>query len=144
VYGSNMGLEHVIPELIKKILLANKHDKIVNIQGSGNETRAFCYIDDAIDQMILASNDVSDNAAIYNIGTQNEISIYALATMIANIMNIDIKVVGSVNKPMGGTNRRCPDMTKIKNLGYLKDHNLDDGLKTTVEWYKDYYLNINE
>lgn len=140
IYGPNMGTDHVIPQIIKKILLPDNpkyqdNKLIINIQGSGKETRAFCYIDDAVDQMILAKN----YNEIYNIGMQDEITIEQLINMIAEILSVKIRII-SGEKQNGGTNRRCPDMTKMKNIGYTSNHKLYDGLKKTIEWYKNYYL----
>ena len=52
-----MGYEHVIPQLIERISLLSKGftKKNINlkIQGNGKETRSFCYIDDAVEQIFL-------------------------------------------------------------------------------------------
>ena len=52
-----MGWEHVIPELLVKLGKStngfkNKKTKI-EIQGTGEETRAFCYVDSAVEQIVL-------------------------------------------------------------------------------------------
>lgn len=150
VYGPNMGTEHVIPELIKKIIsplnpsYVNKK-LVVNIQGSGHETRAFCYIDDAIDEMLLAGlTDNESNSNIYNIGIENEISITELAYTIAKILDIEIMVTPTEAKPNGSSNRRCPSMKKLTELGYKQTNSLYDGLTKTIEWYKKFYEGRNE
>jgi UDP-glucose 4-epimerase len=146
VYGPNMGTEHVIPELIKKILFQkNKKfvgDKlIVNIQGSASDTRAFCYVGDAANEMVLASNDNSEKASpIYNIGMQEEINISDLTYLIADILNVEIIVNALDDRPIGGPKRRCPSMEKLSKLGFVKEYSLHDGLVKTVDWYKNYYL----
>jgi len=145
VYGPNMGFEHVIPEIIKKILMPTNPEYIddklvVNIQGSGLETRAFCYIDDAVNQMIMANNSIS---ATYNIGIQDEISIENLVYMIASILDIKITIKTGIN-PMGGANRRCPSMEKLNNLGFKQQYSLLDGLTKTINWYKEHYKGSHE
>ena len=145
VYGPNMGLEHVIPQLIKKILVPSHFEYddgklIVNIQGDGSETRAFCFIDDAVDEIILASNAYSNETApIYNIGVEKETSVLELTKMIADILNIKIQIK-SGEKSAGSSNRRCPSMSKMNVLGYKPNHTLLSGLEKTVDWYKKYYL----
>ena len=51
-----MGEEHVIPEILKKIFISSdkfqKKECKINIQGNGLQTRAFCYVDDAVEQYI--------------------------------------------------------------------------------------------
>ena len=145
IFGKNMGEEHVIPELIKKIYFASKYftenSCTIEIQGSGSQTRAFCYIDDAIDQIFyLIENGKNNN--VYNVGINNEIKILDLAKKIASILKIDINFKITEDK-IGSASRRCPDINKIINLGYDLKNNFDNGLTYTVEWYKRYYLNKN-
>ena len=57
IYGPDMGWEHVIPEFVirmKKLCERYSEDPLeFQIQGTGNETRAFCYIDDFIDGLMI-------------------------------------------------------------------------------------------
>ena len=131
IYGKNMGQEHVIPQIVKKIL--DSKDGTINIQGNGTETRSFCYIDDAIDGMILGSTSKTKN--IFNIGTTYEISILKLVNKIANILQRNI-IIKTTPIQEGSPKRRCPDITRLQKLGYNPKIDLDDGLKLTVEWYK--------
>ena len=134
VYGPNMGNEHVIPELIKKIKVASKNrNKECAIQGSGRETRSFIYIDDfteAFSKVLLTKN----KDIIFNIGNNEEISILNLAKKISQQMNIKLKFIKS-DLRLGGTPRRCPQIKKIKKLGYKQQINLDYGLSKTINWY---------
>ena len=142
VYGANMGWEHVIPNFITKIFknsLNNDNSTIdLEIQGNGDETRAFIYIDDFIDGL-LKVYDKGKNLNIYNIGTQNEISIRDLAKKIANHFQKELKIIpGKIQE--GSTKRRCPDISKICNLGFKENYTIEEGLKLTTEWYS---KNIN-
>ncbi len=147
IFGENMGYEHVIPELVKKIFKASnglKRKKIsLIVQGTGNETRSFCYINEAIDQILyLYKNGKSNN--IYNVGNSDEIKIKALLNLIAEIVDIKLKIKpGKIRK--GSTLRRCPDLKKINNLGYITPNKIyKTGLKSTVEWYiNDYKKTLN-
>ena len=142
IFGQQMGFEHVIPDLIKKIYLASSEFKKKNcslkIQGSGNETRSFCFIDDAVTQIINISLK-GKNKEIYNIGQKNEISIKKLINDISKILKIKIKInVGKLLQ--GSVKRRCPDIQKITKLGKF-NNTYYKGLEKTVIWYKKYYLN---
>lgn len=138
VYGPDMGWEHVIPQLtlrIKKITENNKNKGIIKlpIQGTGKETRAYIYIDDFTDG-ILKVLEKGKHLEIYNIGTMQEITIKKLAEDIGRCFNVGIKIVpGRLNE--GSTLRRCPDITKIKRLGFKQKTSLKKGLQMTVEWY---------
>ena len=132
VYGPNMGNEHVIPEFINRFKkLGNKR---FNILGTGEETRSFIYIDDFIDAFDLILKK-GKHLNIYNIGTEEKIKINLLAHIISKFFNKKI----SINKKKiakGSTKNRCPDITKIKKLGFKKKHKLKSGLLKTIEWYK--------
>ena len=132
VYGPNMGNEHVIPEITNKILKLKKGK--LNIQGSGNETRSFIYIDDFVNSFkILLKRGKHKN--IYNIGNKEEVTINNIVELISNILNKKIIIKkGQLKK--GGTPRRCPNVEKIKKIGYKQKYSLDKGLYETVRWYK--------
>jgi len=137
VYGPNMGWEHVVPNFITKIFnnsLNNNSSEIkLDIQGKGDETRAFIYIDDFIDGL-LKVYDKGENLNVYNIGTTNEISIIDLANKIAKYFEKKIKIIpGKIQK--GSTKRRCPNINKISNLGFSPKYTIEEGIKLTADWY---------
>ena len=136
VYGPDMGFEHVIPELIFKIFKNSKNKKKVNlkIKGSGDETRAFNYIDDFVDGFMIMLKK-GKHLNIYNIGSDEEISIKNLVKNISKISKIKINIQNSVIAK-GGTLRRCPDITKLKKLGYKPKIKIKNGLIPMINWYK--------
>ena len=135
VYGPNMGKEHVIPELIKKILNAKKKGlKILKIQGKGDETRTFNYIDDFIEGIdILITK--GKGFGTYNIGDKNEISIKNLTKKLMKLLDVKLQIRPDILKK-GSTKRRKPNIKKISKLGYVPKVNLIEGLKDTIKWYK--------
>ena len=142
VYGPNMGNEHVIPQFINSIIpqLQNK-EIILEIQGSGEETRSFIYIDDFIESFdLIFSKGLDQN--IYNIGTQDEVSINFLVELLSKIINKKITIKNrDINK--GSTTRRCPEISKIKSLGFESKINLEEGINKTFKWYiKEYEKKI--
>lgn len=147
IFGPAMGFEHVIPHIVKKIFDASdslkKNEAAIQIQGSGKETRSFCYIDDAVEGILLVGERGADRE-IYHLGTNEEISIHFLIKKIASLLRVELNIeTGPLQK--GGTPRRCPDIQKLVNLGYHPNIDLDEGLKNTVEWYKNYFLkNVKE
>jgi UDP-glucose 4-epimerase len=127
----------VLPQLVEKMLRAPKNTDgsiDITIQGDGSETRSFCYIDDCIDGMILASQTDEPNA-IFNVGVSEETSIIDLTNKIASILGLKLNIITSP-KTNGSPMRRCPDITKIGSLGYRPKVSLSDGLRKTVEWYR--------
>ena len=136
VYGPDMGNEHVIPELVAKLraLLDTPDDPIrLQIQGSGEETRAFVYVDDFIEGLMTAL-ERGEHLGIYHVGTQDEVSIKDLAERIGRCLGRQIQVVpGEIQR--GSPRRRCPDISKVSALGYRPRVSLDDGLARAVAWY---------
>lgn len=131
VYGPDMGWEHVIPQFILR--MKNSSSVEFHIQGSGRETRAFVYIDDFTDGLELVI-DKGEHLGIYHIGTDEEVSIIEVAKKIGEIFGKKVKVIpGKLQK--GGTLRRCPDISKLRRLGYEPKVSLDEGLKPTTSWY---------
>ena len=131
VYGPNMGYNHVIPEIIMKLIKAKKN---LVIQGSGNHTRSFCYIDDFVRGFnILLKKGRNKN--IYNIGTQDEIKIIKLIKKLLKISNKKL-IIKKTKEKLGNPSKRCPDISKIRKLGFNPAINLDIGLEKTFEWYK--------
>ena len=143
VYGPGMGFEHVVPEIIKKIFLASnkfkKKETSIVINGTGSETRSFCYIDDAVRSIILLAKKGRDKS-IYNVGNNDETKILDIIKKISTILNISVKIIKSKSL-LGSAKRRNPDIKKILNLGYVKEFELNEGLIQTVKWYKNFFLN---
>ena len=127
-----MGYSHVIPELINKFKGKDRKVKIY----SPTHKRAFCYVDDAINQMVkLAFNKQANNFA-FNIGNnEEEIKIIDLANKIKTLVKSEKKIIKGNNTP-GSPIRRVPDMRKTKRLiKKYKFINLDQGLKNYINWF---------
>lgn len=135
VYGPDMGNDHVIPEIVNKLLNLKKGK--LKIQGSGKETRSFIYIEDFVQSIkLIIKNGKHKN--IYNIGNNDEISILNLVRKITKMLDKK-NLISPGNLQVGGTVRRCPNINKIKKIGYKKQFNLNQGLKNTIYWYKNNY-----
>lgn len=146
IFGPRMGFDHVIPELMKKLYFATrgwkKKECEIEIQGTGEESRAFCFVDDAVDQIMLIF-EKGKSGEIYHIGIDEERSIRQLINDMSLLLNIQIKIIPG-ELPVGGTSRRCPSINKVCSLEYIKKNNYAEGLKKTVEWYKNYFKQTGE
>lgn len=140
VYGPDMGHEHVIPEFVRRLVESGARSGSVElpIQGDGSETRAFCYIDDAARGALIAGTR-GEAGGLYHLGTDDEVSIGDLASRVGVAMGLDVRPRASVARLAGSTPRRCPDITRLRALGYEPRVGLDDGLAPTVEWYRAHY-----
>jgi nucleoside-diphosphate-sugar epimerase len=137
VYGPDMGFDHVIPQFalrLKRTLDTHASGTLAfPIQGSGEETRSFCHVDDLV-QGVMVMREKGEHLNIYHIGTTEEITIAELATRIATLAGRQIELIHRP-APEGGTERRCPDIGKLEKLGYRPRVTLAQGLPPTVDWY---------
>ena len=139
LYGprDNFHLEssHVIPALIKKMVHAKLHDeeKIV-VWGTGQATREFLYVDDAVDGIILATERYNKPEPV-NLGSGIEISIKDLVALIAKFVGFKGSIQWDRSKP-DGQPRRCLDVSKARSeFGFNAQTDIMEGLKKTIEWY---------
>jgi nucleoside-diphosphate-sugar epimerase len=137
VYGPDMGFEHVIPQFALR-LHANAARQPTGrlrfeMQGTGDETRSFCFIDDLIDG-IMVMREKGEHLGIYHVGTMEEVTIADLARRIARAGGREIEPIAGP-PAAGGTLKRCPDISKLARLGYKPRVPLDEGLKPTLDWY---------
>ncbi len=139
VYGADMGFEHVVPQFALRMsgLKDVPADPLpFPIQGDGRQTRSFVYIDDFTDGVVLAMNG-GDHLGIYHVGTLEEVTMIELAEKVGQCFGRRIQVVPG-KLPEGGTNRRCPDITKISKLGYAPKFTLDEALPQVTRWYEEH------
>jgi nucleoside-diphosphate-sugar epimerase len=140
VYGPDMGFDHVIPQFALRLKrTADTHAGGVlpfPIQGSGEETRSFCHVDDLV-QGVMIMREKGEHLNIYHIGTTEEVSIADLARRMAAIAGREIALRPSAVLA-GSTPRRCPDVSKLAALGYAPYVPLDAGLPPTLKWYWDH------
>lgn len=137
-YGPDMGEEHVIPQLIRRLKENGRGQAGVirlPIQGTGEETRAFVYVDDLVNGVLRLLTD-GEHLNIYHVGTDEEISIKDLVHKLAAAMGRTASVEPGPLQP-GGTLRRCPSIGKLLALGYKPQVSLEEGLRLTARWYMD-------
>jgi nucleoside-diphosphate-sugar epimerase len=144
IYGPDMGHEHVIPELVARIGEASdgftRTSIELTIQGDGSDTRAFCFVTDGARGARIAG-ERGGAGEIYHLGTEEEVTILQLVEMIAATLDIAITVVPGPRRE-GGTPRRCPDISKLRGLGYEPEIDLMAGLERTIPWYVDHVRRV--
>ncbi len=136
VYGPGMQETdyRVLPNFASRI----KSNKPLNIYGSGNQTRTFCYITDAmVGFMLVALRGVPGET--YNIGNPTpEVSMVDLVTTIEKVLKRPVahnRIEYPDSYPADEPNRRCPDIRKAKlQLGYSAEVDLKEGLRRFLAW----------
>ncbi len=135
VYGPRMGFKHVIPHLVQRFL-ENENPFLVY---GHDQTRAFCYIDDAVEGTVMAMEHEKSNGEIFHIGTMEEITIEELIRFAGDYFKYSGTYENAPTYP-GSVARRCPDITKARTqLGFEPKVGWKDGLEQTLKWYKDFF-----
>jgi len=134
-YGENENLDpkwsHVIPSLIRKAI--NYPTEEFTLFGDGGQQRAFLYVEDCVDGLVLSMEKI-ENAIPINLGSEEVISVKDLAHKIIGLSTKNIDIKSDPSRPQG-TRRYCADTTKMKEvLGWSPVVCLDEGLKRTYEW----------
>ena len=124
IYGPGQK-DHFISEFVERVKQGEYYIK-------GNDTRSFCYVDDAVSMTHNLVTNVNDR--IVNVGKQEESSIEDVAKCIMDVMGIDPTLLEIRDGPVGSAKRRCPDTKQLRALtGFEKYTSLQDGMKNTVE-----------
>ena len=131
-YGPRLDPDdgRVVSTIITQAIV--NHD--LTIHGDGSQTRSFCYVDDLI-RGIIALADSSEVGPI-NLGNNIEITVSKLAEMVLKICGSKSKVVFT-QAMEDDPQQRCPDLAQAKDkLGWEPQVSVEDGLKKTIEWFK--------
>lgn len=131
VYGPRMGTDHVIPELSLRALERPDPFPVYGI----SQSRAFCYVDDAVEAMQRLMRTDAAVGQIVNIGTDTETGIGDLARLVLRIAGHDAELVALPPAP-DSVDRRCPDITRLRALtGFTPRVPLEEGVRRTFDWY---------
>ena len=142
LYGPNDNFDletsHVLPALLRKFHEAKiNNTPSVTLWGTGSAKREFLYVDDLADACLFLMN-TYDNSEIVNIGTGEECSIKELAEQIRSIIGYEGTIDWDTSKP-DGTPRKLLNVNKLHALGWHHQISLEEGLKTTYEWYRTHH-----
>ena len=135
--GDNFDLEnsHVLPALIRKFDDAKSSGAAsVKLWGSGTPRREFLHADDLGRACVYLLENYNDEVAI-NIGVGEDVSIKELAELIKEIVGFTGTIEWDSSKP-DGTPRKLLDVSRITALGWKAQISLEDGIRSTYEWYK--------
>lgn len=137
VYGPDMGFEHVVPELALRADEAVKAQPSgpvrLPIQGDGRQTRAFIHVDDFTDGLLRVI-ERAPHLSITHIGNPEELSIAEVGRRIVGCFGREADLVFGAS-PAGQTSRRCPDIAKLRALGFAPRIPFAQGIAPVVDWY---------
>lgn len=138
LYGPNdnfdLASSHVLPALIRKFHDAKTAgDPRVEIWGTGSPMREFLHVDDLADACVFLMENYSDDMHI-NVGTGIDLSIRDLAQKIRDVVYPDAILHFDTSKP-DGTPRKVLDVSRLRDLGWSPNYDLDRGIRSTYEWF---------
>jgi UDP-glucuronate decarboxylase len=138
-YGPRMH-EHD-GRVVSNFIIQALNGEPITIYGSGQQTRAFCYVDDLIDGTIsLMKTDVDVTGPI-NIGNPAEFTMIELAQMITKLTNSSSQIK-YLPLPQDDPTQRQPDITLARNtLGWEPKKHLEEGLKKTIAYFEQHLRN---
>jgi dTDP-glucose 4,6-dehydratase/UDP-glucose 4-epimerase len=140
VYGPNMGREHVIPTFalrMRELAVKTPTGPVpFPIQGTGKETRAFLHVEDCAEAVAILI-ERGAHLGIYHVGSEEERTIEQVAHAVAKVYGREISIVTGP-EPAGATDRRCPDISRLRALGFAVKVPFETGLAATVAWYRDH------
>jgi GDP-L-fucose synthase len=140
LYGpfDNFDLEtsHVMPALIAKAHRAKlARAETLPLWGSGTPRREFLHVDDLADACLFLLERYSGEGPV-NVGVGQDVTINELAALVARTVGWHGRFVNELDKP-DGTPRKLVDVAKITALGWKATIPLEDGLRSTYQWYRD-------
>src|SRR3989344_5400984 len=131
-YGPRSGYGHVIPGTLEKIQAKTDPFPLPGF----DETRSFCYIDDAVEAMQVVMESRTTDNGTYHIGNPHEITMEKLVNEVFAAAHWQPSVIEKKESPPGSVKRRLPDVSKIKkDTGWEAKTSLTEGLQKTVDWY---------
>jgi GDP-L-fucose synthase len=105
------------------------------VWGDGSAVRSFVYVGDAA-QAVLTTLTGGEPGEAYNIDSGVEVTIAGLASAVRGVVNPSLNIVFDPSKPAGAP-YRVASVAKLAALGYEPLVGLEDGLRKTVQWYRD-------
>ncbi|QEG38647.1 NAD-dependent epimerase/dehydratase family protein [Roseimaritima ulvae] len=134
VYGPGQVGEGAIQIFIKRAI-ANQP---IQVHGDGSQIRAWCYVDDMVDAVLLCMGHPEAVGESFNIGNQRDvITIYGLANAIVRVLDSSSEI-SFVPKPWVDVELRIPDVEKAKRLlGFHAKIDLEEGIRRAAAFYRD-------
>lgn len=139
LYGprDNFDLQasHVLPAFIRRFIEAVESNvESVTLWGSGAPLREFLHVDDLAQAVVLTASSY-DSSMHLNVGSGEDLSIRDLAVSIKSLSGFKGEILWDSSKP-DGTPRKTLDVTRIKALGWKPTIRLEDGIASTINWYR--------
>ena len=144
IYGPDMGFKHVIPEIASALIKNSTGEKSFVIpKGPIDVTRSFCHITDLLDGLNILL-EKHQGVEVYNIGNNIEIDIKTLIYAVGSNLKLQVEIREGKISHQGTALNRCPDIKKMKMLGFNPKLDIVEGLKDTIHWYENNHILVED
>ncbi|MBT9589266.1 NAD-dependent epimerase/dehydratase family protein [bacterium] len=134
VYGPNQSPANPYCGVIGKFMAAALSGEPLRIHGDGEQTRDYTYVDDACEATIQAAIRPKAIGEIYNVGTELETSVNALARLVLEVSGGSSEIVYVDKRDIDNIRRRCLNIGKIRtHMRFTPGFTLARGLRQTFE-----------
>ena len=147
LYGTHdnfdLNTSHVLPAMMRKFHEAKENSNApVTLWGSGTPLREFLFVDDMARAVVFALENKLPEY-LYNIGTGVDMTIKELAETIQKITGHQGEIIWDATKP-DGTPRKLMDISKMHNLGWKHQVDLEQGIQVTYDWFVENVENVKK
>jgi len=131
-YGPKGSEDFVVPKFVRLAL----ENRPIPINGDGLQTRSYCHVDDCVAACVVAlERDMFVNDTV-NIGSDREVSVLELAKAIIRLTGSRSSLEHRPALAEGDVRRRCPDVTRMRQLLRREPIALDDGLRQVIAHHR--------
>jgi UDP-glucose 4-epimerase len=106
----------------------------VSLQGTGQESRDFIHVKDVARAIYFLSESSTCEAEIFNLGSGNETTILSLSELVIKKLNKSTLIHFDGNVPAGNPINWRADVERLKNLGFVPEVSLDQGIDVYARW----------
>ena len=136
VFGPRQDPNSQYSGVIARFITALLQGNSPVVYGDGEQTRDFTYIDNVVMAVLAACTAPRASGEVINVATGDRVSLNQLFQKLCAIINVEIQPIYESSRP-GDVRDSLADCTKAKErLGYQPFVNFEDGLRLTVEWYR--------
>lgn len=133
-YGPNMAMND--GRVISNFIVQALKNEDITVYGEGSQTRSFCYVDDMVKGLISMMEQPIDVSGPINMGSDTELSVYALASRIIEMTGSRSKIIHGP-LPENDPVRRKPALDKAEGLlGFRTAVELEEGLSRTINYFR--------
>ncbi len=133
VYGPRQR-KYLMYDTLRKLA---ENSKELTVLGSGKQQRDFVYVDDVVNGLMLLSGSDKAIGGVFNLGTGEPSSVEDVVACMTETLGLKPTISYSGSSWKGDIDILVADISKIEGLGFSAKHNLAQGIKKLVEWFRE-------